>query len=243
MRFLDGGGEFVVGELRVARHRTARQHAAGGDRLDAVRAGFELFAHGFARIPGPVDLAPEEVPVTAGHTQHVAGGTDARTGDPSGVDRIAHVLRDRVRGADVAYRSHARFQRLASVLDRAQQTLVLRRGGAERHRIRLAAHLQMGVRVHQPRRHARRLEVARPRRGTDGRNLLALDDQVDIALRRIQRSIVEDPGANDHDVLDASSAWNVLLVSPCPNLPAMKREAVRTLSISTPVSMPRPFNR
>ena len=192
-----------------------------------------------------VDLATEEVAVAAGHAEHVACRADAGTGNPSRVDGVAHVLRDRLRRADVANGGDACFKRSARVLHGSQQALVLRRGRAERHRVRLAAHLQMRVCVDQPGCHARRLGVARTGSRPDSRDVFAFDDHVDVTLGVVERPVIENPGANDHvDSLPAiaSSAWKALLVRPCPSFDAMKREAARTLSMSTPVSMPRPFN-
>ncbi len=55
-RFQNSGAHLFLAELIVADDGTRRQYAARRDHLDAVGAGFELFAHRFAHVPRTVGL-------------------------------------------------------------------------------------------------------------------------------------------------------------------------------------------
>ncbi len=107
MRLGAGCGHLFRRELRKTGNGAFGENAAGRDEFDAVRTGEPLLSDGFARIPWPVDGAPNRPAVAAGHAQHVAGGAHARAGQPAAIDRLAKFDRDAVRAAQIAHGRYA----------------------------------------------------------------------------------------------------------------------------------------
>ena len=89
VRLLDPDAQLLVGQLLRARLHARRHHPAGGDQLDAVRAGLELFADGLAHVVRPVGLAADPGAVAAGHADGQVGGHDARALDDARGLRVA----------------------------------------------------------------------------------------------------------------------------------------------------------
>ncbi len=156
--------------------------------------------------------APNRPAVAAGHAEHRAGRAHSRTWDPPFLDRVAHVRRDRIRAADVANRRDAGLYRLARVLDGAQHSLIRRRRLYHAHHVRFAAALEMGMRVDETRRHARRFEVAGTTRDTNFRDATVVEHDIDATFGRLERTVIEDPGSNDHRGLLSNPAHAVPLM-------------------------------
>ncbi len=203
---LDRRAHLVQRELGGVGIHARRHHAAGGEDLDDVGAGLDLFAHALAHLVGAVGLAADQMPaVAAGDADAAAGAQHPRPGHEAGAHGVAHAQLGVVAAAEIAHRGDAGLDRLPRAqhrLDDGGGERVLQQRGSG---VGLGAEAEVDVTVDEPGQQRQPVESPdRPRRrlalADHGGDAPLLDDHRAAGHRRRPAAVDEHRPGQDRAI-------------------------------------------